>query len=167
MPHCEDKDSYINTFCHSPADNCCLCRQEWERQNTWCEHATRTLLTRISTESEELSFLPQRWEPRYVLLFCLTGPRLIWTKKAWGSPLEVLCGYDVTSEYFFALWATPEELRDTVGAFKGTAVLTQSVACNISLVIDWHVATLHRSFFPGRSGVLVVLGTLLLKRALV
>lgn len=35
-----------------------------------------------------------------------------------------------------ALWDTPG-LRETVGAFKGTAVLTQSVACNISSVIDF------------------------------
>lgn len=46
-----------------------------------------------------------------------------------------------------------------VGAFKGTAVLTQSVACNIFLVTDRHSATLHRSFYPGQSGVLVVQGT--------
>lgn len=25
MPHCIDKYSHITTFCHSPADNCCLC----------------------------------------------------------------------------------------------------------------------------------------------
>lgn len=151
MPHFEDKYSYINTFCHSPADNwvCCLCQQEWERQNTWCEHATRT---RISTKSKKLSFLPQCWELLCALLFCLTGPHLIWTKKVWESPLEVLCGYDVTSKILCALWATPEELLHTVGAFKGTAVLTQSVTCNIPLVIDWHNATLHRSFFPGWSG---------------
>lgn len=35
MPHCEDKYSYINMFCHSPADDwvSCLCRQERERKH--------------------------------------------------------------------------------------------------------------------------------------
>lgn len=44
-----------------------------------------------------------------------------------------------------------------VDAFEGPAVLTKSAACNISSVIDWHITTLHRSFFTGRSGLLVSL----------
>lgn len=91
------------TFCHSPADDwvCCLCRQEREWQNTWCEHATRTLLTWISTESEELSFLPQRAPVYSLILF--DWPLFDLDKKVWWGPLEVLCGYDVTSEYFLLL----------------------------------------------------------------
>lgn len=75
---------------------------------------------------------------------------------------------DMTSlQNTFCSRATPAELLDTVSAFKGTAVLTQSVACNISSVTDCHNATLHKSFFPHRRGVLVVLGTQALQSAFV
>ncbi len=109
------------------------------------------------------TFLPQFWELLRALLFPLTGPCLIWTKKAWWSPLEVLCGYDVTSEYILLFGQLQRSLLYTGGVFKGTAVLTQSVACNISLVIDCHIVTLHRFFFPGQNGVLVIWGHMSLK----
>lgn len=94
------KTSTANTLCHSPADNCCLCRQEWEK----AEHLMWTRHEDFVKWRTFFLFSPQCWEPQRALLFCLTSPRLIWTKKAWGSPLEVLCGYDVTLEILFVLF---------------------------------------------------------------
>lgn len=85
----------------------------------------------------ELYFLPQRSEPLCALLFCLTGPSLIWTKKVWGSPLEVLCGYDVILWYLVLFGRLQRGCLS--GTFKRTAVLTQSVGCNISLVTEGQI----------------------------
>lgn len=167
MPHCEDKYSYIDTFCHSPADDwvCCLCRQEWERQNTWCEHATRT---HANFNLKWRTFcLATVLRAPVCSLILFDWPSFDLDKKGVMGPPGGSLWVWRHFRILFALWATPEELLDTVGAFKGTAVLTQSVACNISLVTVWRNATSHRYFFPGRSGVLVVLGTNVLKSALV
>lgn len=56
-------------------------------------------LNSLKLTVKNFSILPQCWGLLRALLFCLTGPRLIWTKKVWWSPLEVLYGYDVMLEY--------------------------------------------------------------------
>lgn len=40
-----------------------------------------------------------------------------------------------------------------IGAFKGTTV--QSVACNICLMMNWHIVNLHRNVFPTEVGFLL------------
>lgn len=103
MPHCEDKHSYnYISFFHFPADNwvCCLCQQAGERWSTWCERATSTLHAQISSESKITFFLATVLRAPLCSVILFDWPSFDLDKKAWGSPLEVLCGYDVTSEYF-------------------------------------------------------------------
>lgn len=99
----------ISTFCHSPADNLVCCSSRWwERENTWCEHATKT--TWILTEGGKNFLSCHSAENSCMLSYSvwLTPLFDLDKKRAWGSPLEVLSGYDVTPEYIFALWATPQ-----------------------------------------------------------
>lgn len=111
MPQSEDKHSYINTFCHSPADNwvCCLCWQEWERQIIWSEHDTRTR-THSNFNWKWRTFLLQCWELMHALQFCLTCPLFDLDKKGVREPpggfLWVWRHFGILS----ALWATLEEL---------------------------------------------------------
>lgn len=146
MPHNADKYSYICMFFNFPAVNgvCCLCRQEGERQNTWCEHATRTFLTVISFEREELSLLPQCWEPLCALIFYLTGLPLIRTRRHEGAPWRFSVG--MTSPHISFYFSGNS--WGVANAFKGPAVLTQSAAWNISLVTKLTRTTL---VYPGLS----------------
>lgn len=97
-PHCDEyKYSHTYTFCHSPADNwvCCYLKDIGKAEDLmWTCHKDLT-----HSNFNWKTFLPQCWELLCALLFFLT-PRSVWSgqKKVWWSPLEVLCGYDVTSE---------------------------------------------------------------------
>lgn len=112
MPHCQDKYSSINIICHSPADN-------WFAVYVDKNGKGRTLDVNMPQGLYSLEFYLKvknflschSAESPLALLFRLTGPRLIWTKKVRGPPGGSLWVWRHFS-ILFALWATPEQLLD-------------------------------------------------------
>lgn len=70
---------------------------KYKKCRTYDVGITRTWFFQISFKSEELSFLPQCWGAACVLWYSVWRPPFDLDKKAWGSPLEILCGYNITS----------------------------------------------------------------------
>lgn len=116
------------------------------RGKTKC--ATSTLLAQISSASKRTFFLAAMLRAPLCSVILFDRPPFDPDKKAWGSPLEALCGYDVTSEYFLLFGQLQRSCEICI---KGPAVLTQSSACNIFTYI-------FLSFFTSQLGLLVIFG---------
>lgn len=118
-----------------------------KKQNTWCEHATRTWFAR--TQNEELSLRAPACS-----LIPFDRPSFDLDKKAWWCPLEVFCGYDVISEYiFFSSWTAPEELlvqeagSDGLQCWPKVLHATFPWRSIVTILCDYFVG----SFFSGQS----------------
>lgn len=166
MPHCEDKYSYMNMFCHSPADNwvSCLYRQEREMKHLMWTCYKDFTHSNFNWKWRTF-FLATVLRASVCSLILFDGPSFDLDKKGVREPpggsLYVWRHFRI----LFALWATPEDLLDRCIQRDCCA---DPKCCMQHLWWLTGALLLHtRSFFPSRSGSLVVLGTQVLKSALV
>lgn len=151
MPHCEDNYSYINTFCHSPADDWVVLFMSTRMGKA--EHL-------MWTRHKDFTHSNFNWKWRTFFLATVLGapvcslilfdwPSFDLDKKGVigppGGSLRVWRHFRI----LFALWATPEELLYTVGAFKGAAVLTRK-CCMQHLLGDWLAQCFFTQIFLSR-----------------
>lgn len=139
MPHCEDKHSYNYTCFSFPCWQLSLLFVSTSRgkDRTFDVNVPQVLYSlKYHLKVKELSFLPPCWEHLCALLFCLTGPPLIWTKRHEEAPWRFSVGMTSLQNTSYTLGNSRGVARY---ALKGPAVLTRSSACNIftSFFLYW------------------------------
>lgn len=154
-------------FCHSPADN-------WVSCLYWQEREMKHLVWTCYKDFTHLN-LNWKWRTFFLATVLRTSlcslilfdrPSFDLDKKGVREPPGGSLWVWRHFRILFALLATKEDLLDRC-IKKGLLFWPEMLHATFLVVVDWCTSSLHRSFFPSRSGLLVVLGTQVLKCALV